>query len=165
MVGNTSSTESVRAGAHTDFGSLTLLFQRPLQPGLEVQSTDGSWSPALVYPLGTESDPYPPIVINIGDLLSYWTDGMLKSTMHRVNIPKRKKDDRYSIAYFCHPLTNIQLSPIPSGLIASSKSGRESGAKEGHYKKTITAKEHLTSRLAAVYGWASAETKATDTKG
>ena len=123
-----------------------------------------SWSPVPVYPPGTENDPFPPIVINIGDLLSYWTGGLLKSTMHRVNIPKTRKEDRYSIAYFCHPVAETKLAPIPSRLIGGSGSDEKDGVENQHYKKTITAKEHLTSRLAAVYGWGKTETEAARTK-
>ena len=43
----------------------------------------------------------PPLVVNIGDLLSYWTAGLLKSTIHRVKFPKAQElgQDRYSIVF------------------------------------------------------------------
>ncbi|SPQ21777.1 03351adf-8b9e-453b-92a7-755ac27df3ac [Thermothielavioides terrestris] len=78
----------VRAGAHSDYGSLTLLFRLRGQPGLEVLARDGvTWMPVPVVPPGTEHDPAPPILMNIGDLLSYWTNGLLRSTVHRVVFP------------------------------------------------------------------------------
>ncbi|MCJ1271091.1 hypothetical protein MMC22_010990 [Lobaria immixta] len=144
--------EVVRAAAHTDFGALTLLFQRPSQPGLEIQTPSSTWAPVAVYPPGTEGDAVPPIVVNIGDLLSYWTAGVLKSTMHRVCIPKKNREDRYSIAFFCHPVATTELTPIPSPLVSASENDAR---KPGENKKAqvLTAAEHLRRRLAATYGW------------
>ncbi|KAH8600057.1 oxidoreductase-like protein [Bisporella sp. PMI_857] len=154
----------IRAGAHSDYGSITLLFQRPGQPGLEIvpPSTlpaDGvkdygsaaSWTPVAVYPPGTESDPSPPILVNIGDLLCYWTNGLLKSTVHRVVFPQNGPqggEDRYSIAYFAHPRNDTVLEPIPSTIVSSRKELSGIGP-EG--KKSITAAEHLMGRLKATY--------------
>lgn len=76
-------------------GSLTLLFQRPLQPGLEILTPSSSWASVPVYPPGTESDPFPPILVNIGDLMQFWTDGLLRSTVHRVTFPEHGGQDRY----------------------------------------------------------------------
>ena len=128
-------------------GSLTLLFQRPSQPGLEILTPSSTWSPVPVYPPGTEDDSFPPILVNIGDLLSYWTNGLLKSTVHRVVFPANSEKDRYSIAYFCHPVDNAPLVPVPSDLVVGNSSG-----KAGH-GEVLTAAEHLQKRLAATYGW------------
>lgn len=70
-----------------------------------------------VSPPGTENDPSPPILVNIGDLLSHWTNNLFKSTVHRVVFPKGGKEggeDRYSIAYFGHPVGTTVLEPVPS---------------------------------------------------
>lgn len=168
----------IRAGAHSDYGasrvlviiiiiitilsnplhkrctktiqgSLTLLFQRENQSGLEILSPHG-WSPVPVYPSGTSNDQYPPILVNVGDLLSFWTNGYLKSTVHRVVSPKEGAGDRYSIAYFCHPLHDTRLVQIPSNVVRRRDHG---GKGEAGVKETITAKEHLSSRLAATYGF------------
>ena len=40
----------VRAGAHSDYGSITLLFQRPGQPGLEILTPEKTWAPVPVQP-------------------------------------------------------------------------------------------------------------------
>ena len=61
-------TVDIRAGAHSDYGSLTLLFQRASQPGLEILTPKSSWSPVPVSPPGTEDDPFPPVLVNIGDV-------------------------------------------------------------------------------------------------
>jgi isopenicillin N synthase-like dioxygenase len=143
----------IRAGAHSDYGSITLLFQRPGQPGLEIFTSEGTWAPVPVSPPGTESDPSPPILVNIGDLFSYWTNGLLRSTVHRVIFPKdarRGGEDRYSIAFFCHPLNAVPLERVPSELVqARAENGQSNGdVSEGH---VMTAEEHLHERLKATY--------------
>lgn len=144
--------EIVRAAAHTDFGAMTLLFQRPSQPGLEIKSPSSTWAPVAVYPPGTEDDAVPPIVVNIGDLLSYWTAGVLKSTMHRVCLPRKNKEDRYSIAFFCHPVATTELTPIPSPLVGAAE-GDSRKPEEDKKARVLTAAEHLRKRLAVTYGW------------
>ncbi|KAH8801550.1 oxidoreductase-like protein [Xylogone sp. PMI_703] len=144
----------IRAGAHSDYGSITLLFQNPGQPGLELlppnktSATSQDWTPVAVTPPGTENDPLPPILVNIGDLLSSWTNNLLKSTVHRVVFPKEAKiggEDRYSIAFFCHPVHDAVLDPVPSERV-KALSGKGSKSVEG-----MTAEEHLLSRLRATY--------------
>ncbi|KAI9796097.1 MAG: hypothetical protein M1833_006519 [Piccolia ochrophora] len=145
----------LRAGAHSDYGSITLLFQRPGQPGLEIQNPSSEWSPVPVSPAGTEDDAVPPILVNIGDLLSYWTNGLFKSTVHRVIFPKEGRkggQDRYSIAYFCHPLNTTELVPVPSPKVSVRREG--SAGEDG---RAMTAEEHLNRRLAATYGWVKDE--------
>lgn len=135
-------------------GSLTLLFQRSSQPGLEIRGTKADWSSVPVWPQGTEADPFPPVLVNVGDLLSYWTNGFLRSTVHRVVIPPDgRASDRYSMAYFCHPTNQTRLTPIPSDLVTHAFVPAAT-ANEGFVNSSIlTAEEHLRSRLAATYGW------------
>lgn len=180
----------MRAGAHSDYGSISLLFQRPGQPGLEILTPEGTWVPVAVEPDQAQSQsqqqekeeegsdyPFPPILVNIGDLLSYWTDGLLKSTIHRVIFPApsdsewtsdEKAQDRYSVVYFCHPVDNTELVPVPSEIVArhreeckrrggragdSGKVGRGGGAGALEFgKKALTASEYLMLRLGATYG-------------
>jgi isopenicillin N synthase-like dioxygenase len=67
----------LRAGAHSDFGSLTLLFQLPGQPGLEIKTPEGEWASVPVDPSSSDSGDESkdddaaslPILLNIGDLL------------------------------------------------------------------------------------------------
>lgn len=154
----------LRAGAHSDYGSITLLFQRANQPGLEVLSPRDTWQPVPVHPAGTESDASPPILINIGDLLSYWTNGLLKSTVHRVVAPASARGtdkpaepgngndppeakDRYSMAYFCQPVGSTLLEPVPSERVLAG----ECSSGEQRQDKQLTAAEHLRQRLDATY--------------
>lgn len=135
-------------------GSLTLLFQRARQPGLEILGPDQSWSPVPVFPPGSENDDFPPILVNIGDLLNYWTNGLLMSTVHRVVFPPDGGDDRYSIAYFCHPANDTELVPVPSQKISSRDANDQQGIRRKHdVSNVLTAEQHLKFRLAATYGW------------
>jgi isopenicillin N synthase-like dioxygenase len=150
----------IRAGAHSDYGSITLLFQRPSQPGLEILTPDNNWAPVPVFPPDYKtSTTLPPILVNIADLLSYWTNGLLKSTVHRVIFPKdarRGGEDRYSIAYFCHPANDNELVAVPSKMVQersfseNEKVGHGGGVDD---KKAMTAAEHLHKRLEATYGF------------
>lgn len=87
-----------RAGAHTDFDCLTLLFQRDGQGGLQVcpgkEMAEQEWTSI------TPSSSL--ITCNIGDMLTRWSDDALPSNFHRVRSPGEGEyqGDRYSIAYF-----------------------------------------------------------------
>lgn len=138
-------------------GSLTLLFQRASQPGLEVLTPDSSWSPVYVYPPGTEHDPFPPILVNIGDLMHFWTNGLLKSTVHRVVFPDDESADRFSIAYFCHPLDHTEIEVVPSDMIRD----RTTDSRQ-HQSERLTAEGYLKKRLAETYGWGKQQSPARD---
>ena len=89
-------------------------------------------------------------------MLSYWTNEYLRSTKHRVVIPWERKDDRYSVAYFCHPARETMLIPVPSEVVRASfkESKRVSNENfKGENAKAITAEEHLRRKLVEVYGW------------
>ncbi|KPI43057.1 putative iron/ascorbate oxido [Cyphellophora attinorum] len=79
------------AGAHTDFGALTILLQQPGKHGLQVfDRSSGEW---IAVPAVEDI-----FVVNIGDLIQKWTDGEYNSTVHRVvNI---SGGDRYSVPCF-----------------------------------------------------------------
>ena len=170
----------IRAGAHSDYGSLTLLFQLPGQPGLEILTPSGEWVPVPTDPssatlsssswVKTTETKSLPILANIGDLLSYWTNGLLKSTTHRVVFPtycdlsngvsktsgnddvgdEYENNARYSIAYFCHPLNDAKLEPLPSEAVHARKLiGDNDNSRRG--ERVMTAKDHLDERLAATY--------------
>ncbi|KAM0363729.1 hypothetical protein ACHAP4_000585 [Fusarium culmorum] len=154
--------EDVRAGSHSDYGSITLLFRLKGQAGLEVLTKDNVWAPVPVCPAGTEDDPSPPILINIGDLLSYWTNGLFRSTLHRVVFPtegsvrvqgETNEGPRYSIAYFCHPVGTVPLEPVPSERVKNFVPA-EGAPSENPYatSKVMTADEHLFMRLKESYG-------------
>ncbi|MEX2627464.1 MAG: 2-oxoglutarate and iron-dependent oxygenase domain-containing protein [Ilumatobacteraceae bacterium] len=82
----------LRAGAHTDYGTLTVLATDGA-PGLQVQSPTGAWIDVAHVDGG--------FVVNLGDLMARWTNDRWRSTMHRVVVPA---DDpgrrRISIPFF-----------------------------------------------------------------
>ena len=90
---------SWRAGAHTDFDCLTLLFQKDGQGGLQVcpgrEAESGSWTPVI--------PSLDLVTCNIGDMLMRWSDDELRSTLHRVRMPSPDEltRSRYSMAFFC----------------------------------------------------------------
>ncbi|RUP51929.1 hypothetical protein BC936DRAFT_144363 [Jimgerdemannia flammicorona] len=130
--------EAVRAGSHTDYGSLSLLFQHKL-PGLEVQASRTHWISAPLIPGA--------VLVNIGDLMEFWTGGLFRSTRHRVVfLPEHTAADRYSLAMFCHANDAVPLEIVPSPFLA----GRERVVAEGE-EKVMTAGEHLQFRLNATY--------------
>ncbi|UNI18814.1 hypothetical protein JDV02_005061 [Purpureocillium takamizusanense] len=163
------SSSHVRAGAHSDYGSITLLFRLPGQAGLEILRRDGVWAPVPVSPPGTAEDPAPPILVNIGDLLSYWTNRLFRSTVHRVVFPatattaaatttyalegESSAAPRYSIAFFCHPVGSMRLEPVPSQRVKDYvPTGDATSANPYAERKVMTADEHLFMRLKETYG-------------
>jgi isopenicillin N synthase-like dioxygenase len=150
----------VRAGAHSDYGSITLLFRLRGQAGLEVFTRANEWAPVPVCPPGTEDDASPPILVNIGDLLSYWTNGLLRSTVHRVAFEsgaavegESNAEPRYSIAYFGQPANETRLTAVPSARVRQFE-GSLGATNEGNpyaERKVLTANEHLQMRLQASY--------------
>ena len=88
----------LRAGEHTDFGSLTILLQEDRPGGLQVQSRDQGW--VDVHPVANS------FTVNIGDLMAMWTNDRWVSTLHRVANPPAQRGGgtrRQSIAFFQQP--------------------------------------------------------------
>ena len=84
---------------------------------------------------------------------------MLKSTVHRVTFSGG--EERYSMAYFCHPLDEARLEAVPGKVIEEFgdqgveelRSQRERlGLSGDGGDEVLTAKEHLDRRLKATYG-------------
>ncbi len=118
------------AGAHTDYGNITLLTQSDAG-GLEVRRRDGEWISA------------PPIadafVCNIGDCLMRWSNDTYVSTPHRV--VNRSGRERYSIAFFFDPNPDAKVECLPTCTSADRPS----------LYPPITGAEHLRERLDATY--------------
>ena len=105
-------TIQLRAGAHTDYGTLTLLVQDDAPGGLEVLDprTD-AWTPVPATPGA--------IVVNLGDLMARWTNDRWRSTLHRVVVPPRSADGstrRQSIAFFHNANYHAVIACLPSCL-------------------------------------------------
>ncbi|KAF9255616.1 flavonol synthase/flavanone 3-hydroxylase [Marasmius fiardii PR-910] len=104
--------EKGRIGAHTDFGTCTLLFQDDVG-GLEVESPS---RPGVFIPVAPIRGA---MVFNTGDFLMRWSNDTLKSTVHRVRAPQRKEGDkgrtpeRFSIPYFIGADSQTMVDCIP----------------------------------------------------
>ncbi len=96
----------IRAGAHEDINTITLLLGAE-EAGLELKTKDGRWIP--VSPKPGE------LVINIGDMLQRLTNGVLRSTSHRVvnPAPDRASHARYSMPYFLHFRPDFVIEALP----------------------------------------------------
>jgi isopenicillin N synthase-like dioxygenase len=92
--------------AHGDSGMLTLLHQRGDYAGLQVQRTDGRWM--LIEP---NEDAF---VVNIGSLMSRWTNGAWRATPHRVVPAEDPTSSRTSIVTFLLPAVDAVVVPIVS---------------------------------------------------
>jgi len=94
---------AIRAAAHEDINLLTIL-PAANEPGLQVQSQDGSW-------LDVPSD-FGNLIINIGDMLQEASAGYFPSTTHRVINPSGKANtkSRISLPLFLHPRSEVKLS-------------------------------------------------------
>ena len=122
--------ERLGAGAHTDYGSITLLSTDDAG-GLEVRRRDGSW---------IEAPPMPgAFVCNIGDCLMRWSNDIYVSTPHRVINPPGR--DRYSVAFFLDPNPDVLVDCLP---------GCHDAGRPAKYP-AILAADYLRQRLDATY--------------
>jgi isopenicillin N synthase-like dioxygenase len=125
----------IGAGAHTDWGGITLLAQDSVG-GLEVRNATGEWIAAKPIP-GT-------IVINLGDLMARWTNGLYNSNAHRVMNNGVRRTDRYSIAFFYSPRPTAVIEALPTCVAADRPP----------QFKTCTAQEHMDEMFRRSYGYA-----------
>jgi isopenicillin N synthase-like dioxygenase len=119
----------IGAGAHTDFGSLTLLLQDSVG-GLEIQTQAGEWISAPPVPGA--------LVINTGDLMNRWTNEVFRSTPHRVLVNRQSKPRR-SVVFFSNPDPAVIIETIPSCITAERP----------QKYPAITAQEHILARVQA----------------
>jgi isopenicillin N synthase-like dioxygenase len=106
--------EHIRAGAHEDINAITLLLGAE-EAGLELLTRDGRWIP--VSPKAGE------LVINIGDMLQRLTNGVLRSTSHRVvnPAPDRASHARYSMPFFLHFRSDFLIEALPQTIPAGEQ--------------------------------------------
>ncbi|ESA36629.1 2og-fe oxygenase [Leptolyngbya sp. Heron Island J] len=106
------SAKSLRAAAHEDINLITLLCEAT-GPGLELLQTDGHW--LAVNPLPGQ------IIIDTGDMLQALSNGIFRSTTHRVVNPDAQRvgplspdqERRFSLPFFVHPRADFDLTPLP----------------------------------------------------
>ncbi|KAL2006257.1 hypothetical protein VTN00DRAFT_9911 [Thermoascus crustaceus] len=93
-------------GEHTDFGSVTILFNR--LGGLQVLPPGENAEWCYVRPLPGHA------IVNLGDAMVKFTNGLLRSNIHRVVAPPGAQGDstRYSLVYFSRPEDDVQLKRL-----------------------------------------------------
>ena len=130
----------VRAGAHTDYGALTILNAQ--KPGLQVLLPDQTWFSVPVIP--------DTLIINLGDLMQRWTNDKWVSTLHRVSMPLTDAmERRYSIAFFVNINGDSMVEPLDSCV--------EDGSDKSY--PPILAKDHLMAKHLASMSSSSSSSK------
>lgn len=98
-------TKSLRAAPHEDINLITLLCEAT-GPGLELLQTDGSWLAIQALP--------GQIIVDTGDMLQALSNGIFKSTTHRVVNADIHNTRRFSLPFFMHPRPDFDLTPLPN---------------------------------------------------
>lgn len=110
LAGRSPVTGQLRAGAHTDYGTLTILRQDDAPGGLEVLDPESDqWT----------SVPHTPdaFVVNLGDLMARWTNDLWRSTLHRVVLPPQSSEGstrRQSMAFFHNADYHALIECLPT---------------------------------------------------
>ncbi len=127
------SPDAVRAAEHGDINLITLLMGASAD-GLQILRRDGVWIPVTALP--------EQIIVNVGDMLDRHTNHKLKSTIHRVVNPPRElmHTSRYSIPFFMHPRSEMDLTCLPDCIDAANPKRYED----------ITAGDFLYQRLVEI---------------
>jgi isopenicillin N synthase-like dioxygenase len=123
----------LRAGAHTDYGCMTILRTEDAPGGLQVQTRGGDW-------LEVEAVPGS-FVVNLGDMLARWTPDRWPATLHRVAVPpadRRLGSRRQTIVFFHDPRADAVIECIP---------GCADEADPPRYEP-VTALEHVQAKAA-----------------
>ncbi|KAI9665998.1 MAG: hypothetical protein M1821_003933 [Bathelium mastoideum] len=114
-------------GTHTDYGCVTLLLADDTQGALQVRAKDGTW---------VNADPMPgAFIVNIGDMMETWTNGLWKSTAHRV--VHRGDSFRVSVPFFFEPSWDAKVSPLQQCV---KETGGQKKYDEVYYGDHLTAK-------------------------
>lgn len=124
----------LRAGAHSDYGSLTILKTEDRPGGLQVQGRDGQWLDV----------PHQPgcFVVNIGDMLARWTNDRWVSTLHRVVNPPADQvaeSRRQSVVFFQNPNYDALVSCLPGCTDATNPAKYAPTTSGGHLREKFVA--------------------------
>lgn len=123
-----SSEDNIGLGAHSDYECFTLLLTSST-PGLEILKPSGKWHIAAYEP-----DAF---IVNVADFLMRWTNGLYKSTVHRV--VNRGTEARYSVPFFFSVNYDTVVETLPTCL----------GENDESRWKPIRAGEYILERLNA----------------
>lgn len=125
---------AVRAAAHEDINLVTLLCGATAD-GLELLDRSGEWVPITAWKEH--------VIVDSGDMLQAVTNGLYRSTTHRVVNPSSDAgaSDRFTMPFFVHPRGEVDLTPLPECIART-------GGKALYGPKT--AREILQERLNAI---------------
>jgi isopenicillin N synthase-like dioxygenase len=126
----------LRAGAHTDYGCMTILRTEDAPGGLQMQTRAGEWLDVHTVP-GS-------FVVNLGDMMARWTNDRWIATLHRVAVPPADgvgRSRRQTIVFFHDPRADAVIECIPSCTDA---------AHPPRYK-AVTALDHVTAKAAMTH--------------
>lgn len=130
----------LRAGAHSDYGSLTILRTESAAGGLEILNPQKQWQPVPLVAGG--------FIVNIGDLMARWTNDRWRSTVHRVVNPPpdaRGPTRRQSVAFFHQPNWDAEIACLPTCLGPGEKA-QYPPVRSGDY---LVRKFHSTVKIGA----------------
>jgi isopenicillin N synthase-like dioxygenase len=99
----------LRAGAHTDYGCMTIIAAENAPGGLQVRTRDGAWVDVHA-PSGA-------FVVNLGDMMARWTNDRWVATLHRVANPSPEaggRGRRLSLVFFHDPRPDAVVECIPT---------------------------------------------------
>jgi len=118
----------VRQGAHTDFGTLTILRSSDGVPGLQIQPEASAevWLDVPHVPDG--------FVVNVSDLMTHWTNGLWVSPLHRVSNPPAEYATRHrmTIPFFHNPAADAVIAPAPT-TVTSQRPARFAPVRAGDW--------------------------------
>jgi isopenicillin N synthase-like dioxygenase len=145
-------TDAQGIGAHTDYEFFTIL--KPTAPGLEVMNGAGVWIDAP-----PEADAF---IINIGDMLEAWTNGVFAATSHRV---RKVAGERYSFPFFATCDYDTVVAPHPRFVSDARPAAYPALVSGAHlYAQTVRTFTYLQSRrgeaVAPAFGQAARQAQA-----
>ena len=124
----------LRAGAHSDYGSLTILLPQAGSKGLQIERPGGVWMDVPPVPGA--------FIINIGDLMARWTNDRWVSTVHRVAnpaSPAEARARRQSFAFFHQPNWFAEITSLIPGEPAKYEPVLSGPYLMGKFKSTVKA--------------------------
>jgi isopenicillin N synthase-like dioxygenase len=131
-----SAADSPGIGAHTDYECITLL--KATMPGLEVLNGAGQW---------IDVPPRPGcFVVNIGDMLELWTNGLFVATTHRV---RKVINERYSYPLFFSVDYDTIVEPLPKLCTRSQRARGRLRAGDHLFAQTAQSFVYLRARIDA----------------
>jgi isopenicillin N synthase-like dioxygenase len=128
---------AVRSAEHEDINFITLLVGSTAD-GLEVMDHDGTW----IKVAGNHEH----IIVDSGDMIQNLSNGLYKSTTHRVVNPKDCTSDRYSMPMFVHPHNDVDLSPLPEFIEQTGGTAKYQNITAGDYLQQRLEEIGLTSK-------------------